>query len=82
MPKKEQKASKTLKDRVVRMLDDGYRPVMYLHRDDIEGMGFDTSNMDNAEISDFASDVGESLMELFHVSVETLADEKYDLPRQ
>jgi hypothetical protein len=77
----EREAKARIKEGVMRMVKDNFHPVMWLHRDDIEGQGFDTSSMDNEDIGEFASDVGESLMELFHTSVEVIAEEKNELPR-
>lgn len=58
-----------------------YFTCLELHRDDIKQQGFDTSTLNDDDMQVFANKIGESLMDLFWTSLDTLADERFELKK-
>lgn len=59
-------------------MDNTYYPCLKLHRGDIRSLGLDDNTLSDNEMQAFADDIGESLMDLYWISIKALS-EKHNL---
>jgi len=55
---------------------DGYFPITSVHRDDLKGLGYDTSNVDDGTMQELASKMADAyLNQVFWIDLPIIADE-------
>ena len=61
---------------------DGYFPITSVHRDDLEGLGYDTSNVDDGTMQELASKMADAYLDqVFWIDLPIIADE-LELPKK
>jgi hypothetical protein len=61
---------------------DGYFPITSLHRDDLEGLGYDTSNVDDGTMQELASKMADAYLDqVFWIDLPIIADE-LEIPKK
>ena len=59
-----------------------YFPISHICRDDLEGKGFDISNVTDSEMSRLADKLGDDYCEqLYSISMEIIAEDSIEIPK-
>lgn len=61
---------------------DGYFPITSVHRDDLKGLGYDTSNVDDGTMQELASKMADAYLDSdFWIDLPIIADH-LEIPKQ